>query len=407
MNAAGRAFLVCLGTSFFVLAEPAPTDMAFFVAMFLTMASMNVHLPSSIFTYLLFSFAFMLTNMTSAIACDSFRFCFRYMGITAYLFLIPPLMVHLVAINGVKFLPKMYRAFFVAILISAMSGILATIGILPGPAELYYRADDRLRLSPFFKDPNVYAPYLGAGLILLLGYSALSKSSLWKSLLGMLLVWIPLLLAFSRAAWLAIAVSAITFAIGMLILGRGLPSGERFSRVASVGIFIFLPSSAIILYYTGLLDFFEHRLGLQSYDAERFETHAEAVKVALENPFGIGPGHFVGQTHFPDSKFAYAAHNVYAKVMVENGFLGIILFLAITIFALIDLARAARLKTPRYPVQLALIAGIVGILVNGYFIDTLHWRHLFVLLGFAYSEVYVAQVTLSIRKIPNATIQKV
>lgn len=382
-------FLASLSLGFFVIAEPAPTDLAFLLSMLLVLLSMKVHMPQAIHTYAILSFAFLLANTSSAAFCTEFNFCFRYMAITIYLFLIPLLMVHLVAANGPRYLPIMYKAYFVAIVVSALAGILARAGLMPGPTTLYFRADDGLRLSPFFKDPNVYAPYLGAGLIVMFGYVVAKSNRLWVGLLGLVIVWIPFLLAFSRAAWLSISVAAFLYLVVMLILGSGLFAGRRFVRIVMIFTFFAFPLTILVLYLTGLLGFFEHRLGLQSYDANRFFAANQAVSVALENPFGIGPGHFVGRTHFPGSQFDLAPHNVYAKVWVENGFFGLFVLLAIILRAMYDLLRIARLRTDRFPIHIALFACLGGILANGYFIDTLHWRHLFVILGFSFCEVYL------------------
>jgi O-antigen ligase len=400
MKAAGHLFLISLATGFFVILEPAPTDLAFILAFMLVFLGMQVHMPQAIHTYAVLTFLFLLTNSASAMACTHFVFCFRYLAITIYLFLVPILMVHLVTSLSPRYLSAMYTAFFTAIFISAMAGILARFGLLPGPTTLYFREDAGLRLSPFFKDPNVYAPYLGAGLILFLGHVIAWSRNMWFGLLGITVMWFPLLLAFSRAAWLAIAAASVVFLLTMVVLGSGQKAGRRFLKIVCLVLFVVVPLSAVGLYVTGLLDFFSHRLAIQSYDTHRFATHAKSIGIAFDNPFGIGPGHFVGKSHFPQSQFDFAAHNVYAKVWVENGFAGLALFLAIILWAMRDILRVARLRTERFPIHVALFAALAGIMVNGYFIDTLHWRHLFVLLGFVFAEVYVTEHSLAHQRRP-------
>jgi O-antigen ligase len=260
---------------------------------------------------------------------------------------------------------------------------------MPGPATLYFRSDDGLRLSPFFKDPNVYAPYLGSGLILLGGTVVAGTTRLLPGFVGLAVIWIPMFFAFSRAAWLSIAVSAAVFGLLMLLVTRHRGPARRLLIIALGSMLVILPATLVVLLQVDLLQFFEDRLRWQSYDSARFATHATALTVALDNPIGIGPGHFVGRLHFPDSEFDIATHNVYLKVWAENGLVGLTTYLLILLVVIGSLLRAAFRRSPRYPIQLALVACLVGMMVNGYFIDTLHWRHLFVILGFSLSEIYV------------------
>ena len=388
-----RLMLLSLATGFFVIAEPAPTDLAFMVAFLLAAATFRMHVLGAGLGFVILFYVFLLTNTASATQCRSATFCARYMIITFYLMAVPLLMLHLSAVYGPGFRERLYSAFFLSVTISAVVGIAARLGVMPGPTTLYFRADDGLRLSPFFKDPNVYAPYVAAGLILLAGHLVAGTRRILPGIALLALMWVPMLLAFSRAAWLATAVSALVFLALMALLVPGRRVSRRLATLLASAILIILPVSGVLLVQFDLLAFFEHRLGLQSYDTDRFAGHARAVEVALDQPLGIGPGHFVGRTHFPASQFALAAHNVFLKVWVENGIAGLVTFLGIYFYLLAKLLGRALQRTPRLPIHAALIACLVGTLINGYFIDTLHWRHLFVVMGFALTEMLPAERT--------------
>ena len=385
---AARMLLVSLATSFFVVAEPAATDLAFLLTALLVAVAVRLHVPRPGMVYCALAYLFLLTNAASATQCKNFYFCMRYMAITAYLVAIPVVMLHLSALYGGRYIDRLHNAFLLAVAVGALSGILARLGLMPGPTSLYFRADDGLRLSPFFKDPNVYAPFLSSGLILLLGHivAGSKRFALGFPLLG--LIWIPMFLAFSRAAWLNVAVSALTFIALMVALAPGREALGRLARVCLATVLVIVPVSALVLLQFDLLSFFEHRLGLQSYDSHRFAGHAAAIALAEDNPFGIGPGHFVGRTHFATSDFALAAHNVFLKVWVENSLLGLLSFLGLYAYLLARLFQLALLRTGRQAIHVALIACLMGTLVNGYFIDTLHWRHLFALMGFSLVEIH-------------------
>ena len=65
---------------------------------------------------------------------------------------------------------------------------------------------------------------------------------------------------------------------------------------------------------------FANRLSLQSYDTDRFGTQLYAFRVALDTPLGIGPGQWFR------SHYHHATHNLYIRVLVENGWLGALSF---------------------------------------------------------------------------------
>ena len=393
---AARMLLVSLATSFVVVAEPAPTDLAFVLAAALVAVGARLHIPGPGMGYLALAYLFLLANTASATQCTNAYFCLRYMAITSYLVAIPLVMLHLSALYGRRYVDRLHDAFFVAITFAALAGVLARLGLMPGPTTLYFRADDGLRLSPFFKDPNVYAPFLASGLVLLLGHVVAGTKRFALGMPLLALIWTPMLLAFSRAAWLSAAVSLVTFLALLLAMAPGRDALGRLGRVGLGGFAVILPASALALVEFDLLTFFEHRLGLQSYDSDRFATHAAAVALALDNPSGIGPGHFVGRTHFEASDFTLAPHNVFLKVWVENSLLGLLSFLGFYAYLMGRLFRLALLRTKRQPIHIALIACLMGTLVNGYFIDTLHWRHLFAVMGLSLLEL-----SLFARRVPG------
>jgi O-antigen ligase len=118
---------------------------------------------------------------------------------------------------------------------------------------------------------------------------------------------------------------------------------------------------------------------VQQYDVAvngRFAAQSGAVEIVGTNPVGVGPGM---ANDFLDG---VAPHNVYLHVGVEAGWLGAISFLA---FALLSLWRglsgSRRADSPtRLYLQIAL-AATVGVLVQSLFIDSTHWRHLWVLFA--------------------------
>jgi O-antigen ligase len=135
--------------------------------------------------------------------------------------------------------------------------------------------------------------------------------------------------------------------------------------------------------------------GLQSYDRVRFATHDLALTTAVERPFGIGPGQSEGL-------FGYATHSMYLRVLSENGFLalaGILVFVAVTAARAFRLTRYAESPAVR-EFNLVLFACIVGHLVNSDVIDTVHWRHIWLIYALAWTPA-VSAYTVRARVAPK------
>jgi O-antigen ligase len=98
---------------------------------------------------------------------------------------------------------------------------------------------------------------------------------------------------------------------------------------------------------------------------------------ALTHPIGVGPG------GWPN------AHSLYVRTLVEHGVLGLA-SLALLIGALVTpLAHRAwqERRSEGLLSNAVLVAAIGGQLINGLVIDSIHWRHLWILLGLAWSAL--------------------
>jgi O-antigen ligase len=128
----------------------------------------------------------------------------------------------------------------------------------------------------------------------------------------------------------------------------------------------------------GIADLFAERARLvQSYDVGdtgRFAVWQMVWEAAFHHPFGIGPGHSA-------QVFDAEAHNLYLHVLIETGWLGAIGLLG---FLLAGLWRGLRLvlggaSVPAwYP---AVVASVLGTLIENLFVHGTHWRHLYLLLA--------------------------
>ncbi len=116
----------------------------------------------------------------------------------------------------------------------------------------------------------------------------------------------------------------------------------------------------------------------QSYDSGpegRFGGQAKAVDLILEHPFGVGT-HSFRDTYHPEE-----AHNVYLSTFLNAGWLGGLLYIAVVAATLVVGLRCSVRNGALQGAFLIATAAFAGLVVEGFVIDTDHWRHFFILMG--------------------------
>jgi len=226
-----------------------------------------------------------------------------------------------------------------------------------------------LRLRGFFKDPNVLGPYIVPPAVYSLCNVMLSTRRRLKNALLFLLLTAGILLTFSRGAWLNYSVSLSTVVLGIIVqrkLRRKILTAV-FLIVFSLTVILYL-SASVEIYGVNLLKFVEARSQPQRYDYDRFATQRLVVEI-LESTnlvFGAGPGNYETYTK------RMAAHSLYVRYLGERGFFG---------FALFILFLFSNLFAMTYSdFKFILIPTMIGQLANSFFIDSLHWRHLWLII---------------------------
>jgi hypothetical protein len=258
------------------------------------------------------------------------------------------------------------RLYVLAALVSAAVGSLALFVAFPGHETFVFSGD---RAQGLFKDPVVYGPFLIPAALMLVEDIVTPRlvggRALWK-VLAVSLLSLGVVLSFSRAAWLSLALGLGTVLL-VLALRRG--GGRRALVVFSVLLAaVAIVLSALVL--TGSTGFLAQRAHLQSYDAERFSAQALGFREGERYPFGIGPGQF-------DMVSTVSAHSTYIRAFAEEGLPGLLTLLALLFATLLFALRNVVRGVDTYGIgSAALLGAWVGLVANSLFVDTLHWRHL-------------------------------
>jgi O-antigen ligase len=346
-----------------VVVDPAPADLVFVVVIAVAAASGRFDLERVPKTVIVALVVFAALNLVSSVEVIDPARAAGFFSITLYLavlalwltgYVVSPRQARVVA-----------RGYVFAAVTSALLGSWALLMAFPG-AQLLLE-DGRVRA--FFQDPNVFGPFLvPAALILieeLLAPRMLRASRLTKAICLVALT-LGVLFSFSRGAWLNLALGVVVMFL-VLSLRRG--GARRAIAFLGVGLCVAaLVGGAVAI--SGSSSFLAERARPQSYDAERFGAQAVGIDAAQQYPLGAGPGQF-------EQIAPISAHSTYVRVLAEQGLAGLFTLAVLLIFTLGAALRNALLGRDTYGIgSAALLGSWCGILANSFFVDTLHWRHL-------------------------------
>jgi O-antigen ligase len=358
-----------VATGVVVWKEPAPYDLALVALLvigvyFGKLAFRREHaLPA------LFLIGFGFANLLPLVNATNLQAGIMRGAVTLYLLASWFFFVGVSTRYGPRAVDLLIRNYVVAGAIVAVLSTLAYAGLLPGLKSTLLM-DWRSR--GFFKDPNVYGPYLV--------YVAVFAISRWdmpmlrfrnKAFWGAVLVSavVGVFLSYSRASWLNLGISVVTY-FGLRVLSGSLQSaGRALAFVACIGVVVFAAMNVPQVRWA--VDVRVAGGGLQPYDFSRFQNQQFILQTALDHPFGIGPGQ-------AELLRNYSVHSTYIQLLCENGIAGLLCYLCFVLLTgirCIRLALSARSAHQRVFFA-AVGACIAGFLVNSAVIDVIHWRHI-------------------------------
>src|SRR5580692_766966 len=319
-----------------------------------------------------------------------------YMAITVMFFAI------VISDDTLARLDMLRRGLIVGAMIAAVSAIAGYLNLVPGGYDLltlYGRARGT------FKDPNV----LGAFLILpaLFALQSVVSDHFAKACrngVAFGIMALAILLAFSRAAWGGLAITA-AFMLALMVLTS--PTSAQRSRIviiSVVAVVLLVLLIAVLLSFDSTADMFKQRASFdQSYDEGRFGRfgrHILGADMALDLPFGIGPLQF--HNYFPED-----THNSYLNAFMSGGWLAGLCYPTLIAVTVVMGFRHLLKPVPWQRVYLAVFAAFLGTVGEAFIIDTDHWRHFWMMLGtmwgmFAAAQAYKASPKAAVSAAPAA-----
>jgi O-antigen ligase len=355
--------------------EPAPPDLAFAVVMCVAAVTGRFRLrrvPALLRWVVALLLVVNLASMIDVVATSA---AVRFLFITVYLALF--------ALWLTQFVDSAPRARLVAVTwlaIAVFSALIASLALhmhIPLSKLINGSVDGGERASGLFKDPNVFGPFLiPIALILLEQHIApkaprllrLRPATTWLCLLALT---VGVLFSYSRAAWanyvLAVAV--------MLVASSMRRKGARRALRALTALLVVAGITLVVLSASGSLHFLQQRAHLQTYDTHRFAAQSLGWELGWTHPVGVGPGQF--EYHSP-----VASHSTFVRVFAEQGFPGVLLWIALLLSTLVLALRNVALGRDTYGIgSAALLGAWCGLIFNSTVVDTLHWRHLWMVVA--------------------------
>ena len=187
--------------------------------------------------------------------------------------------------------------------------------------------------------------------------------------------------SFSRGA-LIDSIFAALLVLGLTFLTTGSSQmRRRVVTIAVLGVAMLTTLLALALAVPSIREVALERATLtEDYDSGeqgRFGNQIRSVPLLLDRPLGFGPFRFI--KYFPADP-----HEVFLSAFASFGWVGGIAFAAfaaMTLYIGVVVAfRRARVQTE----FIGVFAATLPQLLQGVQIDTLHWRHLFLLIGCLY-----------------------
>jgi O-antigen ligase len=361
-QAAAALGFALLGIVFF---EPAPADLVFFVVVAVALVTGRFSLRRVPPVVVGIIGLFLALNLLSAVEVVDVARATTFFATTVYVAVLG------LWITGWVTNPRRAKlaagGYLFAAVAACVLGLLALFLAIPARDLIVAQG----RVIALFKDPNVFGPFvIPAALILVEEILSPRLFRLRRLLKGVLLLILTLgvFFSYSRGAWANLAVG-VGVVLTVLALRR------RGGRKVVPALCLVLVAALLVagtVTVSGSGDFLVERAQIQTYDADRFRAWVAGLEPAQRYPFGVGPGQF-------EQIASISAHSLYIRVFAEQGLPGVLAIAALMTFTLVAALGNAAAGRSTYGIgSAALLGAWCGLLVNGFVIDTLHWRHLWV-----------------------------
>lgn len=365
---------VTMALSSVVFIEPAPYDL---LVLFLLAAlfPLGLRVPREIAVAGFLLALVVAGNLMAAIFSDDTEVTVRALATRTYMVVAWFLFTCILTASPREVLRVLWGGYVFAALLATIWGGLEYYGMLPESLG----GDAFGRAKGPFKDANVFAPFLVPVALYTVSRILFSRAlALSFQVMVFVILALGLLLAFSRGGWLNFV---FAFTLFLAFQMFSMPTLRDRTRVLLLAMFLALAAVIALTWAVNNTaagqQFFARATLFQEYDLARggrFDTQGRVVRQIGSNPLGVGPG-------MSANRVGLDPHNLYLHMTLEGGWIAGISFV---LFLLLSLTRGLARITARWALQSDLqvvYAALCGTLIQSLFIDSTHWRHLWLLLA--------------------------
>lgn len=298
----------------------------------------------------------------------------QYAATSVYLAVAAIVFACLFSENTMPRLAAMRSAYVLTATAVAFAGSVGYFNAFPGAADLFAVTG---RAQGFFKDPNVFGPFLIWPTLLVLERMFVRRIGM-LDLATVAILLLGLLLSFSRGAWIHFALSCAVMIALSFLTAKSPGVRTRIFGMTVLGLAALAAFMAIALSFDTVAAMFKERFQfVQSYDVGeggRFRLQELALGALLDFPNGMGPFEF-SRVH------GLQQHNVYLQAFMVYGWIGGVSYIVLLGATFLLAFRTVFIATPWQPYLIVSVATLAGAAVEGMVIDSDHWRHFFLVLG--------------------------
>ncbi len=368
---------VTIASSGFVFSEPAPVD-ALSIGLIVLLPTIGlVAFNRALLIYFsLWAVAGAAAVLAATLSLD-LGLTLKHVSVTLYLYLASVVFAGFVAKNPSRHTEFIYKAWTWAAVAAALAALVGYFALVPGAYDLFTKFD---RASGTFKDPNVLGPFLIAPILYLLHVSLQRRPLrmiLPLAVIGVLSLTV--LVTFSRGAWMNLGVALAVYGYLTLLTSNRASTRLKLAALLAACALFAAGLIAVALTSDAISNMFLHRASLEmSYDVGpegRFGGQEKAVGLIVDHPLGIGAEEFATR-HHPEE-----VHNVYLSILLDAGWLGGGIYWILVALTLVLGFRHAMKASVTRPLFLIAYAAFVGVALEGFIVDTDHWRHFYLLMA--------------------------
>ena len=377
---------ITIASSAIVFSEPALYDVLMVGAALMLPVAGLVAFSRGLALYLLLWAAILAGGFIATTQAGIFDVPTTHIGITFYLAFTSVVMAGFVADRPGANIRLIMSAYLVSALIAASAALIGYFSLLPGSYDLFTEFG---RARGTFKDPNVLGAFLVPALLYAFNVvmtGRFARASLWLIVTPILLF--GSVLAFSRGAWINLAVALVAYAC--FTFTTVTTNRQRLklilyvvlAAVLAVGVFAAAQSIPEVAELMGQRATLE-----QSYDVGpegRFGGQGKAVDLIATHPLGIGALEFARSYHTED------VHEVYLSMFLNTGWLGGTLYLFTVLLTLGLGLRQVLRDRGGDGVSAVLVAAFIGMALEGVVIDSDHWRHFYLFMAMIWGMALAA-----------------